>query len=160
MQNSLRNKLIITGVIITGLLLLWLLHEQRIKKIETLIDAAIEGDIKEMQLLVESGVNPDGIAYDGLTPIVAATKRHQYESINYLLSVGVDLNEGDENHLTPLFYAALHNNEPMYDFLVQKGARLNFPDKLRENYLLNVVESSKNQKLFEKVQRQLSIEKM
>lgn len=160
MQKSLRNKLIITGVIITGLLLLWFLHEQRIKKIETLIDAAMEGNIKEMQLLVESGVNPDGIAYDGLTPIVAATKRHQYESINYLLSVGVDINKGDENHLTSLFYAVLHNDEPMYDLLVQKGARLNFPDKLRENYLLNVVEASKNQQLFEKVQRQLLKEKM
>lgn len=86
---------------------------------------------------------------------MAATQRHQYASIDYLISVGVDPNKGDENHLTSLFYAALQNDEAMYDFLLTKGARFQFPDKLREKYLHDVVEGSKNQSLIEKVNLQL-----
>lgn len=159
MRKLLKNTLIIIGIIFVSLVLLWFFYEKRTKGIEALINAADVSDIQRMETLVESGVNPDGIAYDGLTPIVVATQRHQYEAINYLMSVGVNINNGDENHLTPLFYAALQNDEPMYDFLIQKGAQLHFPDKLREKYLLNVVEASKNQQLYEKVQSQLAKEK-
>lgn len=147
-------------IIVIGLLLLFFYHEKQTKDIEALIDAVNIGDIPRMKMLIESGVNPDGIAYDGLTPIVAATQRHQYEPINYLLSVGVDINKGDENHFTPLSYAALEGDEKMYDFLIQKGAKLKFRDQRDENYVLSHVKESKKKQLIEKVGEQLVKEKL
>jgi ankyrin repeat protein len=155
MRKSLRSILKIISVIVVSLLVLFFFYDNRTKQIEALIDAAMKGNIKDMQLLVENGVNPYGIAYDGLTPIVAAARRHQYESINYLMSIGVDINKGDENHFTSLSYAVLQNDELMYDFLVHKGAKLNFQDQRDESYVLAQVKISKNQQLFEKVLAQL-----
>lgn len=158
MQNIFRNKLAIIGVIVMTLLSLYFFYENKTKQAEELIDAAMEGDIKKMHFLIASGFNPDGIAYDGLTPMVAAVQRHQYESINYLISIGSDINKGDENHLTPLFYAALQGDESMYDFLMQRGAQFHFPDLLREKYLRDVVAGSKNQSLIDKINLQISKE--
>jgi len=153
-----KKTLITLSLLVVSLLGLYFFYEHRIKQVEALIDAANISDIDRMKTLVDSGVNPDGIAYDGLTPIVAATQRHQYAAIDYLISVGVDINKGDENHLTALFYAALQNDEAMYDFLLAKGAVLHFPDKLREKYLRDVVAASKNQSLIDKVDLQISKE--
>lgn len=158
MSTSSRKILIIISVIFVGLLALYYFYENRTKQVEVLINAVNDGDIAKMKSIIDAGANPDGIAYDGLTPIVAATQRHQYEAINYLVSIGVDINKGDENHLTSLFYAALQNDESMYDFLLQKGAQFHFPDKLREKYLRDVVEGSKNQSLIDKVNLQISKE--
>lgn len=153
------KKIFITiGLLLVSFLGLYFFNEHRTRQAEALIDAANIGDVERMKTLVHSGVNPDGVAYDGLTPIVAATQRHQYAAINYLLSVGVDINKGDENRLTALFYAALQNDEAMYDFVLAKGAALHFPDKLREKYLRDVVAASKNKSLIEKVDLQISKE--
>lgn len=159
MKKITKKELVIICVVGLGLLAQYFLYENQIKKVEGLINSINDGDIDKVKLMVSAGANPNGVAYDGLTPIVAATRRHQYEAVNYLLSIGVDINKGDESNLTPLFYAALQNDEPMYDFLLEKGACFNFPDKLREKYLLDVVVGSNNLRLLNKIRNQLAKEK-
>jgi ankyrin repeat protein len=71
-------------------------------KINKLIQAAQSGDLASVQQLLSSGVDPDGPAKDGRTPLMAATEKGSLPVVEALLAAFADptLGKGAETPLT------------------------------------------------------------
>lgn len=69
--------------------------------------AAANGLLKEMQLLLDDGVDINSIAdYSQVTPLASAARNGQLKSVNFLLEHGADVNlPSDTSALTPLMMA-------------------------------------------------------
>lgn len=102
-----------TGV---KLLFCWLLlapgpvgfAEDRPKLSEQMIEAAEEGDIKEMRELIERGADVNAIdEQEGITALIAATAGGQVAAVQFLIQAKAAVNSGDKaNNATPLMWAA------------------------------------------------------
>lgn len=76
-----------------------------------LIGAAKNGDVSQVKQLLESGVDPDGPAKDGQTPLMAATRGGHTAVVEALLGACADptLGKGDETPLTIAFQKGNQN---------------------------------------------------
>jgi len=70
-----------------------------------LIDAAKTGDASKVQACLDEGIDPDGPARDGKTPLMAATSGGHMAVVEKLLGACADptLGKGDETPLTIAF---------------------------------------------------------
>lgn len=80
-------------------------------KIQKLIDAASKGDAATVKQLLESGVDPDGPAKDGRTPLMAAASGGSLPVIEALVGACADptLGKGSETPLTIAFQKGNQN---------------------------------------------------
>lgn len=83
-------------------------------KARMLIAAIVHHDGTEKQRLIASGVHPKPKAFHEGTALHAAAYQNDVEMLEYLLSIGADLNDRDSAGRTPLHIAAYQGS---FDFL-------------------------------------------
>jgi ankyrin repeat protein len=126
------------------------------EKVKALIEAAGDGNVHEMSLLIDRGANVNGVALDGWTPLTQAAAAGQLDAVRVLLAHGADINRAG-NTVTPLHYAIFKGNLEVARFLVQNGARLKL-DPVVEKSFLDRVRSYKNDELMNLVAQVMSRE--
>jgi len=67
--------------------------------------ASRSGALKNVELLVENGANPNAKSLEGLTPLHEAAKVGRKPVVEYLLSKKVEVNPKDKNGYTPMDWA-------------------------------------------------------
>lgn len=96
---------------------------------QAFLDAASHGHLDVLRLLLDRGVKIDQIKSQAL--LAATHPAHPIrddiltEVINFLLSLGADVNTKDEDGWTPLLQAALKNDELAVRTLLASGADVN-----------------------------------
>jgi len=63
------------------------------------------GALKNVQLLIENGANPNSKSLEGLTPLHEAAKEGRKPVVEYLLSKKVEVNPKDKDGYTPMDWA-------------------------------------------------------
>jgi ankyrin repeat protein len=111
--------------------------------VRDLIEAAALGDVHGMSLLVDSGVDVNGVALDGWTPLTRAAHAGKLEAVKLLLARGADINRGT---VTPLHWAAFRGHLEVARFLVGSGALLKLDPRGKASFL-DKVRSYKNDEL-------------
>lgn len=93
-------------------------------EVERLHRAAADGDIGEMQRLVNSGYSLELFDDLGRAPLHYAVEGQHYKAVEWLLAAGANVNSHDEEHIgeTPLCYAAQSDYPEMVELLLRKGA--------------------------------------
>jgi len=114
------------------------------RRFETLMHAALEGSADDVRGLLADGTHPDDREEpDDPTPLMAAAARGRLDVVEVLVGAGADANAMAEDQsgeldqfpflddffsssrlsaLTPLAYAALYDNEPVYSYLAPHTA--------------------------------------
>jgi uncharacterized protein len=102
--------------------------------------AAAASDLEAMRLLADAGADPRMAGVLGVTPLMAAVGAHQYESrlppqsrqieaITLCLSLGNDINAGDNGGQTAVHYAVQMGVDEVLTFLVEHGAKPDARDR-------------------------------
>jgi len=93
------------------------------------IGTAIEGRVDAARILLQNGAKVNVRTTDyGDTAIYRAVERDEFDFLEFLLSVGVDINAQDDFGVTPLMKAAGNGSVNSVKMLVAKGADLNLRD--------------------------------
>lgn len=121
------------------------------KAVEKLIDAAIDGNLKQVKQLIASGVDVNAIASCDRTALSLAIQGGQIPVIQALLDAGADPNLADETDdslaaNSPLMEAAstffATNRGEMVRLLIQRGANLNQQDAAGRTALMHALRYS------------------
>jgi len=109
-----------------------------------LVRAAKAGDAVVVKFLLEKGADPKLATRNGINPLMAAagvgtkeedaTGRHKtsadmIDTIKLLLAAGLDINAAESTGRTALHGAALQGFDPVVQFLVDQGAKLDVKDR-------------------------------
>lgn len=86
--------------------------------------AAAQGDLREVQHLLATGVDINEGDYDGRTPMHLAASEGRLDIVVYFATHGVDLNPKDRWGGTPLADAKRQGHQDVVDWLVSHGATL------------------------------------
>ncbi|XP_011860448.1 PREDICTED: ankyrin-2-like [Vollenhovia emeryi] len=97
-------------------------------EIEDLCLAIKDVKVKEVDDLINQGVNVNVIDQDGRTPLHYAAKKHNEDIANALIKAGADINIKDQDGRTPLHWAAIERNEGVANALIKAGADVNAKD--------------------------------
>lgn len=90
-----------------------------------LVEAAGEGDVATIELLVQEGVEIDGQRVaDGRCALHEAAARGHANVVALLLRLSAPLETKDDNYLTPLLHAAAAGHLPILKQLIEAGADL------------------------------------
>ena len=113
----------------------------RDKKGETpLHNACICSCAEIVSYLLQNGANINAKSNRGLTSLHLAcmtTSKNSFDIIKLLLDQGIDVNVGDFDNKTALFYVSESNNYAV-KYLVQRGADINAADKLGNTVLHDI----------------------
>ncbi|MDX9905428.1 MAG: ankyrin repeat domain-containing protein [Bacteroidales bacterium] len=90
--------------------------------------AAISGDTKLIQFLLDEGALVNAKNNKGYTPLATAVKEQKYTAARLLLESGADVNATDIFNYTPIFYAIDNNDLQMMKLMKENGADINFKD--------------------------------
>ena len=101
-------------------------------RVKGLIEAAGEGNIDRMSLLIDGGANINGVALDGWTPLTQAAYAGQVEAVKLLLVRGADINRGA---VTPLYWTAFRGHFELAEYLARSGARLKLDPAGKASFL-------------------------
>lgn len=89
----------------------------------SLLKAAEQGLTNIVRYFVEvQKVEADWRDEDGNAPILLSIINNHFDTVDFLISKGVDLNKIHENQKSPLHSAICHQNEPMAMHLISHGA--------------------------------------
>jgi len=94
-------------------------------RIEALIMACGDGDLDFVKMLVESGIDVNGVGARGFTPLMSAANNEEPEVIKYLLSKGADVNQSYQGW-TALIEAADEGSLECMKVLLNAGADVNY----------------------------------
>lgn len=97
-------------------------------EIEYLCLAIKDVKVKEIDDLINGGVNVNVICQDGMTPLHYAAKKHNEDIANALIKAGADVNAKDQDGRTPLHWAAIERNKDVASALIKAGADVNAKD--------------------------------
>jgi ankyrin repeat protein/thioredoxin-related protein len=113
-------------------------------KLALLVTAARSGDGKEVERLLDDGVNVNGGLPDAgeATPLIAAIIGGSDDVVTRLIVRGADVRLGDANRSTPLLYAALRLRFKTVERLLKKGAEADSADNDGDTPLLMAASSS------------------
>ena len=99
---------------------------------EKLFYAAAKGELGEVQRLVRSGVNPNGVTKDRKhVALSVAAKWGHIEVIRFLLSAGAEVNLREEDGETALFSAVSRGDDDIVKVLLAAGADPNLTPRHR-----------------------------
>jgi len=96
--------------------------ENEEKANKSLHDAAMAGDVEQVQLLISSGADVNARDMTGYTPLFYAVQSGQKKAAELLIGGGANVNARDGNGNTPLHYAAVRGHYDMCEVLVSNGA--------------------------------------
>jgi ankyrin repeat protein len=98
-------------------------------EMERLHRAAADGDINEMQRLVEKGYTFEVFDDLGKAPLHYAVEGQHYKAVEWLIAAGAKVNSNDEAHIgeTPLCHAAKSNHLELVELLLRNGADPDIP---------------------------------
>jgi ankyrin repeat protein len=107
------------------------------------LQAAKLGDVPYMRLLLDHGADPSIPTDEGATPLMAAagvgiwhvgesagTNEEAFEAVKICYERGNDVNAVDANGDTALHGAAHRGANKIVEFLVDKGAKVNVPNRI------------------------------
>ena len=88
--------------------------------------ASETANIKVVRELLNAGVSPNAIDYasNGLTPLLAAAQKNNYDIVALLINNGADPNRAHPMGLTPLLLASEHGSLSIVRLLVEWGASI------------------------------------
>jgi hypothetical protein len=93
--------------------------------IDTLLTISIDNNLSTQDMLLNIGACPHNTRYiDGKTRIHLAAERNQKDLITNLIKYGADVNDKDNNGMTPLQLAAYAGHKETVLMLIEKGTRL------------------------------------
>jgi ankyrin repeat protein/beta-lactamase regulating signal transducer with metallopeptidase domain len=98
------------------------------KPTKSLHEAASDGDIEQVKLLISKGADINSKDPDGQTPLHLAARHGQIRVAELLIAKGADVNARDkrgERGETPLYYAADAGWRNVAELLIAKGADVN-----------------------------------
>jgi ankyrin repeat protein len=89
--------------------------------------AAYEGDIKKIEILIESGKDINEQIHGGnlYTALDVGIWTQNYEVVEYLLNQGANVNGQDNSTRTPLVLASRFKSVKIVDILIKYGADIN-----------------------------------
>ena len=89
---------------------------------KSLHEAAMAGDVEQVQLLISSGADVNATDNTGYTPLFYAAQNSQQKVAELLIGAGANVNTKDQYGNTPLHYAAVSGHYDMCEVLVSNGA--------------------------------------
>jgi len=92
---------------------------------KTLHDAARDGDIDQVQLLLSKGANVNEKNRMGWTPLHTAIQNRRLALIEPLIAKGADINATNNRGQTPLMAAVYIGQKDAVELLIAKGADIN-----------------------------------
>jgi len=95
------------------------------KKAKTLHDAARDGDIDQVQLLISKGADVNEKNRMGWTPLHTAVQNRRQALIEPLIAKGADINATNNRGQTPLMAAIYIGQKDTVELLIAKGADVN-----------------------------------
>lgn len=80
--------------------------------------------VRSLHLLIDRGADPQRQSHEGWTGIHLTVRWNWDDTarLDCLLRHGLDINQMDEDHMTPLMIAIVHNIHKAVDHLLQRGA--------------------------------------
>ena len=108
------------------------------KKMYQLHQAAADGDIEQVKLLISKGANVNAEDEEKKTPLHYAAETGQMEVVQLLVEAGADINAG-EGEWTALHGAVYEGRRDIAELLIQKGADVNTKDKNGHQPLFNAI---------------------
>jgi ankyrin repeat protein len=106
---------------------------------QALIEAAKQGDLKQVQELVRKGADVNAKTKTGWTALMAAAAVEQLEMTAFLIAKGAKVNAKDGNGRTALMYAAARGNIELVNLIVKEGADVDAQDKAGQTVLMAAV---------------------
>jgi len=95
------------------------------ERTKTLHDAARDGDIDQVQLLISKGADVNEKNRMGWTPLHTAIRNRRLALIEPLIAKGADINAADNRGQTPLMAAIYIGQKDAVELLIAKGADVN-----------------------------------
>jgi beta-lactamase regulating signal transducer with metallopeptidase domain len=89
-----------------------------------LVETAEEGDIREVQTLLDAGANVNAVAPGDGTPLIAASRGGHLDLVRLLLDRGADINLAAPGDGNPLIMASREGHLAVVQLLVDRGADL------------------------------------
>lgn len=108
---------------------------------ESLHQAIIAGDTKQVQNFIANGVNINSRNRQTWTPLHTAIWYSTNEMVELIISKGPDINAQNNQGYTPLHFAAIKGNSDAANLLIAKGADVNSKDPTIASPLYLAVES-------------------
>jgi len=102
---------------------------------QLLHDAARDGDIDQVQLLISQGADVNEKNRMGWTPLHTAIRNRQQALIEPLIAKGADVNAKDNSGQTPLHAAVYIGQKDAVELLIAKGADVNIMGGRGDNAL-------------------------
>jgi uncharacterized protein len=90
---------------------------------QALIEAAKQGDLKQVQELLEKGADINTKDKDGMTALMVACLNGHAEVVKDLLAKGADVNAEAKKGFTALKMASLYNYTEVVELLKAHGAK-------------------------------------
>ncbi len=92
---------------------------------EELLEAALNGDMVKVELLIEKGVDINAKDDSGWTALIHAARHGHTEIAEFLIQKGAEVDAKDINGWTALMYAAYNGHTETVELLIEKGADIN-----------------------------------
>lgn len=92
------------------------------------VDAALEGNVTLMKLLLFIGADANGLECQQVrcrTPLIAATQTGQHEAVQLLLARGADVDQRMKRGQTPLMFASYYGHTELVRLFLANGADVN-----------------------------------
>jgi len=107
----------------------------RQKPTKTLHDAARDGDVDQVKLLLSKGADVNEKNRMNWTPLHTAVQNRKQEVIELLIAKGADINAKNNRGLTPLMAAIYIGQKDAVELLIAKGADVNIMGSRGDNAL-------------------------
>ena len=93
-------------------------------RVEGLIEAAGQGDARQVESLLSAGMDVNTVLDGDGTPLIAAAASGQLEMVRLLIARGADVNLAVHGDGNPLIVAAHSGNRPVVRYLLDHGANV------------------------------------
>jgi ankyrin repeat protein len=95
-----------------------------------LFEAAIRGDLAEMERQEKRGGDPNARQRGGVTPLINACYTGQPAAVERLIAIGADVNQANDDNEVPILVAATTDKaDALVEILLTAGAKADAPDK-------------------------------
>src|SRR5688572_10046834 len=92
------------------------------RDVPPIVEAAKQGDLEALRVLVAGGADVNAAEADGATALHWASYRDDLEVADLLIRAGADVNAVNYLGVTPLWAASLNGSSPMARRLLDAGA--------------------------------------